>query len=221
MLGLLILGLGFPIESRRRSWQKPMSGTSRRRSIGTMRKCLRCAASCFPAERQARRHFTWPVPFVVEPNEASSPSAQRACLVLCSSTSIDCRTCCSRWRGWSTIVPKCRSGSGERPHAWDGSLISILAFTASKTFRASSCDTRSLIAPHSTRTVSSSTSIATSHRSRSIPSGVSETIGCRGGSASALFEPDRRLDTQTDMGAPLIRTRADRMRSFGIVRSCQ
>ena len=50
---------------------------------------------------------------------------------------------------------------------------STARLTASKTARASSCDTRSRIAPHSTSTVPVTVSMATSQRSRAIPSGRS------------------------------------------------
>lgn len=86
--------------------------------------------------------------------------------------------------------------------------------TASKTWRASSCDTLSRMAPHSTRTVSSGRSIATSQRSRSKPSPVPSTS-----TGSAGGEPENRVDTRTEIGAPLISTRAALISVLGIARS--
>ena len=67
-------------------------------------------------------------------------------------TSTGCPTCCSCWPAWSIIARACPRPSGERA---SGRVASARPsrLTASKTARASSCDTRSRIAPHSTSTV--------------------------------------------------------------------
>ena len=93
-------------------------------------------------------------------------------------------------------------------------IVSLSRLTASNTARASSCDTRSRIAPHSTSTVPVTVSIATSQRSRAMPSGrSSKLVGlrstCPRDAGVETYGRDRRaVDQHADRGDQILVDRA-------------
>ena len=121
--------------------------------------------SSWPAARRPAPRCTSRGPCAGGQSAGSCRSCRRS-IPCFFGTSIACPTCCSRWLARSTIGPGRRRWSGDH-------LITALdvSLTASNTARASSCDTRSRMAPHSTSVVPLSASMATSHRSRAMPSG--------------------------------------------------
>ena len=138
-------------------------------------------------------------PCVAAPSAASSRSSLRS--IWCfSNTSIDCPIFFSSSPEWPTSEPEWRKSNGDGVHG--RSRRSMSRLTASNTARASSCDTRSLIAPHSTKTAVEVVSIATSHRSRAIPSGRSSKVVTGAGPSDVA-----RRDTTAAIGDPLISTR--------------
>jgi len=124
------------------------------------------------AARRLARPSTWRAPSAAARSAASSRSIRRrsgpAALRQPAIRPV------VRARPHGDHRPVCQRSSGSARHqALNPSLRSSSRFTASNTALASSCDTRSRIAPHSTIVVPATVSMATSQRSRAIPSGRS------------------------------------------------
>ena len=132
-----------------------------------------------------------------------------------SATSTGCPICCSCWRASSTIAPAFPRPSGDRDCGHRAGLHRRV-LTASNTARASSCETRSRIAPHSTSTV------PVTRLDRDVPAiardALRPIVEARSAGADRLLARGA-LDVTAAIGEPLISTRTAAIRSLSIDRS--